>query len=273
MTKSKDTHSRMKGSTTSSQTNKKRSLQLSADKLRSDGRRTDQLRPIKMTPHCADYAEGSVLVEFGQTRVMCTASFEAKPPSWLIGSGRGWVTAEYGMLPRSTHQRIKREKASTSGRTQEISRLIGRSLRAGIDLSLLGERQIIVDCDVLNADGGTRTASVTGGFVALALACQKLLEVGEIKKNPLTHYVAAVSVGLVEDHFLLDLNFDEDSAISTDMNFVMTHQGHFVEVQGTAEEQAFTKDELFAMMGLAETGCQVLFQEQQKQIGDFFPIP
>lgn len=248
-------------------------LNLAPGQKRSDQRDANQLRPIKITPHYSDYAEGSVLVEFGNTRVLCTASFEAKPPPWLVGSGQGWVTAEYGMLPRSTHQRIKREKAAGSGRTQEISRLIGRSLRAAVDLQILGEKQIIVDCDVLNADGGTRTASVTGGFVALALACKKLMDVGEIKKNPLTHYVSAVSVGLAGTQGLLDLNFEEDSAISTDMNFVMTHKGHFVEVQGTAEDQAFTKEELLAMMSLAEKGCLELFQEQAKLVSEFFPIP
>lgn len=240
--------------------------------MRADGRLFDQLRDIKITPHVSEYAEGSALVEFGKTKVLCTATYEPKAPQWLVGTGAGWVTAEYGMLPRSTHTRIKRDKAMNSGRTQEISRLIGRSLRAAVDLKLLGERQIIVDCDVLNADGGTRTASVTGGFVALALALKKLADVSEIKANPLINYVSAISVGLHEGNILLDLNYDEDSAIGTDMNFVMTDKGQFVEVQGTAEHLPFTRDQLFKMMDTAEKGCKELFIHQAAIVGAIYQI-
>ncbi|WP_347359611.1 ribonuclease PH [Bdellovibrio sp.] len=240
--------------------------------MRADGRLFDQLRNIKITPNVSEYAEGSALVEFGRTKVLCTATYEAKAPSWLVGTGAGWVTAEYGMLPRSTHTRIKREKSMTGGRTQEISRLIGRSLRAAVDLKQLGEKQIIVDCDVLNADGGTRTASVTGGFVALALALKKLHAVSEIKSMPLTNYVSAISVGLHEGNILLDLNYDEDSAIGTDMNFVMTDKGQFVEVQGTAEHVPFTRDQLFKMMDVAEKGCRELFIHQAAVMGEIYKI-
>ncbi|MNK12101.1 Ribonuclease PH [compost metagenome] len=240
--------------------------------MRVDGRQFDQLRDIKITPHVSEYAEGSALVEFGKTRVLCTASYEPKAPSWLFGTGSGWVTAEYGMLPRSTHTRMKRDKAANSGRTQEISRLIGRSLRAAVDLKQLGEKQITVDCDVLNADGGTRTAAVTGGYVALALALKKLHAVSEIKALPITHYVSAISVGLHEGKILLDLNYDEDSAIGTDMNFVMTNAGHFVEVQGTAEHTPFSKDQLFKMMDVADKGCRELFIHQAAIVGEIIRL-
>lgn len=243
---------------------------------RHDSRLTNQLRNIKITPHVLDYAEGSVLVEFGKTRVLCSASYESKAPPWLSGSGAGWVTAEYGMLPRSTHTRIKREKSQTGGRTQEISRLVGRSLRSCVDLKALGEKQITIDCDVINADGGTRTAAVTGGFVALAFALKKLKDLSEIKTFPLKHYVSAISVGLHEQNDLvtplLDLNYEEDSEIGTDMNFVMTDKNDFIEIQGTAEEGTFTKQQLLEMMSLAEIGCQNLFIEQEKIIGSFFPL-
>ena len=239
--------------------------------MRTDGRKNHQLRPIKLTPNVSDYAEGSCLVEFGNTRVLCTASYEPKPPSWLQGSGQGWVSAEYGMLPRSTHTRMKRDKTATGGRTQEISRLIGRSLRAGLNMSAIGERQITVDCDVINADGGTRTAAVTGGFVALALACEKLLKVSEIKANPLTHYVAAISVGLSIPDLLLDLNYEEDSAIGTDMNVVMTDEGKFIEIQGTAEHQAFSHEQLNALVFLAQSGIEELFRHQAAVIGHLLP--
>lgn len=243
---------------------------------RRDSRTPDQLRKIKITPNILDYAEGSVMVEFGNTRVLCAASYEAKAPQWLAGTGSGWVTAEYGMLPRSTHTRIKREKSQSGGRTQEISRLIGRALRSCIDLKSLGEKQITIDCDVINADGGTRTAAVTGGFVALALALKKLNALSEIKTIPLKHYVAAISVGLYEENNvttpILDLNYEEDSEIGTDMNFVMTDKNDFVEIQGTAEEGTFTKQQLLDMMSLAEIGCGQLFKEQEKVIGSFFPL-
>lgn len=240
--------------------------------MRSDGRLFDQLRSVKITPNVSEYAEGSALVEFGKTKVLCTATYESKAPSWLMGTGAGWVTAEYGMLPRSTHTRIRRDKAANSGRTQEISRLIGRSLRAAVDLKQIGERQIVIDCDVLNADGGTRTASVTGGFVALALALKKLHAVSEIKTMPLINYVSAISVGLQNDNIFLDLNYDEDSAIGTDMNFVMTDKGHFVEVQGTAEHTPFTREQLNKMMEVAEKGCRELFIHQAAVMGEIYKI-
>jgi ribonuclease PH len=235
--------------------------------MRAQGRLPHQLRTVKITPHVSEYAEGSALVEFGRTRVLCTASYEAKAPQWLVGSGEGWITAEYGMLPRSTHQRMKRDKTLSGGRTQEISRLIGRSLRAAVDLKLLGEKQITIDCDVINADGGTRTASVTGGFVALALALKKLHGLSEIRNMPLVNYVAAISVGLQGSDVLLDLDYDEDSAIGTDMNFVMTDKGHFVEVQGTAEETPFTREQFNTMMDVAQKGCFELFKVQEEIVG------
>jgi len=244
--------------------------------LRSDKRAVNQLREIKITPNVTEYAEGSALVEFGKTKVLCTATFESKGPSWLQNTGAGWVTAEYGMLPRSTHTRIKREKSMTGGRTQEISRLIGRSLRSCVDLKALNEKQIIVDCDVLQADGGTRTASVTGGFVALALALKKLHALNEIKSLALKNYVSAISVGLHEHNGiftpLLDLNYDEDSDISTDMNFVMNNKNEFIEVQGTAEDGSFSRQHLFDLMTVAEGGCHELFQHQQKIVGAFFDL-
>lgn len=240
--------------------------------MRVDGRLFDQLRNIKITPNISEYAEGSALVEFGRTKVLCTATYEPKAPQWLMGTGGGWVTAEYGMLPRSTHTRMKRDKAANSGRTQEISRLLGRSLRAAVNLKQLGEKQIMVDCDVLNADGGTRTAAITGGYVALALALKKLVDVSEIKQNPLQAYVAAISVGLHEGKPLLDLNYDEDSSIGTDMNFVMTEQGHFVEVQGTAEQHPFSRQELNSMMDVAEKGCRELFIHQAAVMGEIYRL-
>lgn len=243
---------------------------------RSDKRSPQELRGIKITPHVSEYAEGSALVEFGKTRVLCTATYEPKAAAWLTGSGQGWVTAEYGMLPRSTHTRMKRDKTLNGGRSQEISRLIGRSLRSAVDLTVLNEKQIIVDCDVINADGGTRTAAITGGFVALALALKKLHMVSEIKRIGLKHYVSAISVGLYEHDGhkipLLDLNYEEDSEISTDMNFVMNHKNEFIEVQGTAEEGTFSKDQLFLMMTTAEMGCRELFKHQEQIIGNIFPL-
>jgi ribonuclease PH len=240
--------------------------------MRIDNRPLNQLRPIKITPSISEFAEGSALVEFGKTKVLCTASLEPAVPQWLKGSGSGWVTAEYGMLPRSTQTRVKRDKAASSGRTQEISRLIGRSLRAAVDTKLMGERQIVVDCDVIHADGGTRTAAITGGFVALALALKKLNDLCEIKELPLVQYIAAVSVGIKNQQIYLDLNYDEDVSISTDMNFVMTDKSQFIEVQGTAEHSPFSKSELLQMMDLAEKGCQDLFKIQSEIVGSFFPL-
>lgn len=240
--------------------------------MRANARKYHELRKIVLTPNISEYAEGSCLVEFGKTKVLCTASYEAQAPKWLQGTGKGWVTAEYGMLPRSTHTRIKRDKAMDSGRTQEISRLIGRSLRAAVDLKALGEKQITIDCDVLIADGGTRTASVTGGFVALALALQKLKAVSEIKSIPLINYVSAVSVGLHDGHAYVDLDYEEDSSIGTDMNFVMTNKGHFVEIQGTAENLPFTREQLIVLTEMAGNACQELFKKQAEIVGSFFKL-
>ncbi|MES2965753.1 MAG: ribonuclease PH [Bdellovibrionota bacterium] len=240
---------------------------------RFDGRTHDQIRQVKITPDITRYAEGSALIEMGQTQVLCTASVDAGVPKWLQGTEKGWVTAEYGMLPRSTHTRISREKASSSGRTQEISRLIARSLRAAVDLKALGERQITVDCDVLQADGGTRTAAITGGFVALALALGKLKTAGLIQTMPLKEYVAAISCGVSENGILLDLCYEEDVRVATDMNFVMTSSGRFVEVQGTAEAEPFTRAELLKLTEHAEKGCRDLMKAQATYVGAVFPLP
>lgn len=241
---------------------------------RADGRAFNQLRKLKITPGFTKHAEGSALIEMGETRVLCTASVEPTIPKWLQGGGKGWVTAEYGMLPRSTHTRISREKANSSGRSQEISRLIARSLRAAVDLKTLGERQITVDCDVLQADGGTRTAAITGGFVALTLAIAKLKLAGLIHAtaNPITQYVSAISVGLESGSPLLDLNYDEDSRIGTDMNIVMTADGKLVEVQGTAETTPFSKAELDQVLAVAGHGCRQLFQAQAEIVGSYAPL-
>ncbi len=245
---------------------------LSNSYQRKDQRKFNQLRKVNVTTKIVDYAEGSALIEFGNTRVLCTASVEAKTPPWISGTGQGWVTAEYGMLPRSTHQRIKREKSLTGGRTQEIARLIGRSLRASIDLKLLGEKQIIIDCDVINADGGTRTAAITGGFIALAMALDKMKKNNEIKTFPLKSYVSAISVGLDGQVPLLDLNYEEDSKIHTDMNFVLTNKLQFIEIQGTAEATPFTEEQLHLMMELSKKGCSELFEIQSHYLNEFFPL-
>ncbi len=233
--------------------------------LRSGGRAADQLRPVRITRGFTIHAEGSVLIEFGQTRVLCTASVEEKVPPHKRGSGEGWVTAEYGMLPRATHTRGDREaaKGKQSGRTQEIQRLIGRSLRSVFDLKALGERTIHLDCDVLQADGGTRTAAITGAFVAAQDAVDKLLAQGRIAATPIRGAVAAISVGIVEGAPLLDLEYTEDSACDTDMNVVMTGAGHYVEVQGTAEGVAFTRAEMNALLALADKGIRELVELQQ----------
>ena len=228
-------------------------------------RSPDALRPIRLTRGYTVHAEGSVLVEFGQTRVLCTASIEEKVPGHKKGSGEGWVTAEYGMLPRSTHTRSDREAArgKQSGRTQEIQRLIGRSLRAVFDLKALGERTLHLDCDVLQADGGTRTASITGAFVAAQDAVNLLLSQGKLSASPIRQAVAAVSVGMLDGLPLLDLEYTEDSSCDTDMNVVMTADGHFVEVQGTAEGVAFSRQEMNYLLDLAEKGIRELFEHQQ----------
>ena len=235
---------------------------------RSDARAPDQLRSVRITRGYTIHAEGSVLIEFGDTKVLCTASVEEKVPGHKKGSGEGWVTAEYGMLPRATHTRSDREAArgKQSGRTQEIQRLIGRSLRAVFDLRLLGERTIHLDCDVLQADGGTRTAAITGAFVAAQDAVNGLLAQGKLTQSPIRDHVAAISVGIVQGRPLLDLAYTEDSACDTDMNVVMTGAGHFVEVQGTAEGAAFSRLEMDALLALAEQGCRSLVALQKQSL-------
>jgi ribonuclease PH len=236
---------------------------------RPDGRRQDQLRDVKITRGWLDHAEGSVLVEFGATRVLCAATVSDELPRWRRGSGQGWLTAEYAMLPRSTNTRSDREsvKGRLGGRTQEISRLVGRSLRACVDYRALGENSIIIDCDVLQADGGTRTAAITGGYVALADAVAWLRDRKRCKGEPLVASVAAVSVGIVEGQPLLDLCYEEDVAAETDMNVVCTGDGRFVEVQGTAEREPFGRELLDELLGLAVTGCAELTKLQQAALG------
>ncbi|MGH9902395.1 MAG: ribonuclease PH [Pyrinomonadaceae bacterium] len=232
---------------------------------RSDGRRADELRDVRITPHFMPYAEGSALIEMGQTRVICTASLEERVPPFRRNTGLGWLTAEYAMLPRATNQRTPREtgRGGPSGRTHEIQRLIGRSLRAVVDLSLLGERTITLDCDVLQADGGTRTASITGAYVAFALACRHLRRAGKIARLPVTGEVAAVSVGIVEATPLLDLKYDEDSRAAVDMNVVCTGDGRFIELQGTAEGEPFSRAEMDELLALAQRGLERLFVAQR----------
>jgi ribonuclease PH len=232
--------------------------------MRLEGRAYDALRPVRMTPGYVIYPEGSVLIKVGKTHVLCNASVLEQVPPWLAGTGRGWVTAEYALLPRSTHTRTPRETTGLQGRTQEIRRLIGRSLRAAVDLSVLGERQVIVDCDVLQADGGTRTASVTGGYVALALALTRMIQSGILPASVLRTAVAAVSVGIVDGQPMLDLCYDEDRHAQVDLNVVMTAQGQFVEVQGTAEGAAFDRATLDSLLDLAALGITRLLQIQKK---------
>ena len=231
---------------------------------RPSKRAHDALRSFEIIPHFTKHAEGSCLVKSGDTHVLVTASVDERVPSFLRGTNQGWVTAEYGMLPRSTHSRMDREaaKGKQSGRTLEIQRLIGRALRAVVDLSALGERQIKIDCDVLQADGGTRTASITGAWVALAIAIESLMQKGLITTSPLTDQVAAISCGIYQGAPVLDLDYDEDSAAETDANFILTASGGMVEIQGTAEKTPFSRDELNALMDLAESGCKSLFQLQ-----------
>jgi ribonuclease PH len=233
--------------------------------MRPSGRNPDQLRTIKLTRHYIKHPEGAVLVEFGDTRVLCTATVEDKGPRWLKGSGKGWVTAEYGMLPRSTGQRMNREASQgrQGGRTMEIQRLIGRSLRAVVDLNALGERTITIDCDVIQADGGTRTASITGGYVALVDAVRYMQKQRMIAKNPIYGYVASVSVGIFQGTPVLDLDYAEDSNAETDMNVVMNDAGAFIEVQGTAEGHAFRMEELQSMLDLAKGGIADLIHHQR----------
>jgi ribonuclease PH len=233
--------------------------------VRPDGRAPDQLRPVEIIPNFTKWAEGSVLCSFGDTRVLCNATLEERVPPWMKDQGRGWVTGEYSMLPRSTDRRMQREsiQGKIGGRTHEISRLIGRSLRAGVDLELLGERTVTIDCDVLQADGGTRTAAVTGGWVAMALAIRRLMKQGTLRRDPLVHQVAAVSIGIVHGSVLLDLAFVEDQNADTDLNLVMNDASGIIEVQGTAEGVTFTKSELDAMLESGSRGIAQLFAHQK----------
>lgn len=236
--------------------------------VRTDGRAADELRPLKITSGYLPYAEGSVLIEMGQTRVVCSASVEDRVPPFLRNSGQGWITAEYSMLPRATQTRTPREvrRGGPSGRTHEIQRLIGRSLRAAANMKYLGERTITLDCDVLQADGGTRTAAITGAYVALALAANKLLKSGKIGSNVIINEVAAISVGIVNNTPLLDLKYDEDSTAEVDMNVVCTGDGRFIEVQGTAEREAFSREQMDGLLLLAEKGIQQLVSIQRETV-------
>ncbi len=236
--------------------------------MRPSGRAPDEMRAVSFERHYTCHAEGSVLVSFGNTRVLCTASVEERLPPWLKGKGQGWVTAEYGMLPRSTGSRMAREAArgKQGGRTVEIQRLIGRSLRAGIDLEALGERQITIDCDVIQADGGTRTASISGGWLALHDAVEKLLAEGKLEQSPLHGMIGSVSVGIFEGVPVLDLDYDEDSNAETDMNVVMNDGGQFIEVQGTAEGHAFRREELDQLLNLAVGGIETIHAAQREAI-------
>lgn len=236
--------------------------------MRPSQRQPDQLRTVQITRNFTRHAEGSVLIEMGDTRVLCTASVEENVPPFLRGKGQGWVTAEYGMLPRSTHTRSAREaaKGKQTGRTQEIQRLIGRSLRAVTDLKALGERQITLDCDVLQADGGTRCASITGAWIALYEACDKLVQAGKLPANPVKDHVAAISVGIFEGSPVLDLDYPEDSNCDTDMNVIMTGQGGIVEVQGTAEGEPFTREQMNVLMDLATLGIRQLVAAQKSAL-------
>ena len=238
--------------------------------MRPSQRQADQLRAVRITRNFTRHAEGSVLIEMGDTRVLCTASVEENVPPFLRGKGQGWVTAEYGMLPRSTHTRTSREaaKGKQTGRTQEIQRLIGRSLRAVTDLKALGERQITLDCDVLQADGGTRCASVTGAWVALYEACEKLVQAGKLPENPVLDHVAAVSVGIFQGTPVLDLDYPEDSGCDTDMNVVMTGSGGIVEVQGTAEGEPFTREQMNVLLDLATAGINRLITAQEGALAE-----
>jgi ribonuclease PH len=232
--------------------------------MRLDGRTWNEMRPVQMTPGFVKYPEGSVLIEIGETRVLCNATVKESVPPWRVGSGAGWITAEYALLPRSTQQRTRRETRGLGGRTQEIRRLIGRSLRAAADLQRLGERTVILDCDVIQADGGTRTAAITGGYVALALAMQHLSDQGAVSPDVLVTEVAAISLGLVGGQVLLDLCYEEDAAAEADFNLVMTGDGRLVEVQGTAEGSPFGRDRLDALLDLAEHGIGQLLALQRQ---------
>jgi ribonuclease PH len=239
---------------------------LTPAKVRGDGRAPDQMRPVIITPHFTKHAEGSALIDVGDTRVICTASVQEKVPPFLYKTGKGWVTAEYGMLPRATTERTEREasRGKQGGRTMEIQRLIGRSLRAAINAELLGERTVWIDCDVIQADGGTRTAAITGSFVALALALGRLYIDGMMSSWPISSFVAAVSVGVIGGTPLLDLNYEEDSKAGVDMNVVATDKGRFVEVQGTGESGTFSEEEMNALLALAKSGIAQLIEKQRE---------
>jgi ribonuclease PH len=237
--------------------------------MRSDKRTNDQLRPVTIQLNPNKYAEGSVWIEMGETKVLCTATVEERVPPFMKGQGKGWVTAEYSMLPRATQSRNQREaaKGKLTGRTMEIQRLIGRALRSVVDLQALGERTITLDCDVIQADGGTRTTSITGSFVALALAVHKLSGHHAYTKYPITDYLASVSVGVIGEQAMLDLNYEEDSKAKVDMNVVMTGTGKFVEIQGTGEDAPFSRQELDALLGLSESGIRALIAKQREALG------
>jgi ribonuclease PH len=239
---------------------------------RLDGREPQELRPVRIEPHYMKYTDGSCLIEHGDTKVICTASIDDRIPPWLKDSGSGWVTAEYGMLPGSCKKRTPRETLKVGGRTQEIQRIIGRSLRSVTDLTRFPERTIIVDCDVIQADGGTRTAAITGGYVALVLASHKMLSENKVKSMPIHDAVAAVSVGVVQGEEMLDLCYDEDSQASVDMNVVLTRRSDLVELQGTAEGAPFSRERLLRLLDLAEAGAKTLFEAQQGALGDAYPV-
>ncbi|CAM4360571.1 ribonuclease PH [Paenibacillus tarimensis] len=238
--------------------------------MRTDKRQSDELRPVTIQLNVNKYAEGSVLIEMGETKVLCTATVEEKVPQFMKGQGKGWINAEYSMLPRATQTRNQRESArgKLTGRTMEIQRLIGRALRSVVDLQALGERTITLDCDVIQADGGTRTTSITGAFVALSLAVHKLAQQHNFARYPITDYLASVSVGVIKEEALLDLNYEEDSQAKVDMNVVMTGAGKFVEIQGTGEEAPFSRDELDMLLMLGETGIRELVGKQREVLGD-----
>ena len=232
--------------------------------IRPDGRKYDELRPISITPNFVSYPEGSVLITWGETRVLCNLTVQEGVPNWLAGKGQGWITAEYALLPRSTHTRTPRETKGLRGRTQEIRRLIGRSLRKAVDLEKIGERTLLLDCDVIQADGGTRVASVTGGYLALALGLKPLIQSGEIPLDALSFHIAAVSVGMIQGQPILDLNYVEDSQADVDFNIVMTSESRIVEVQGTAEGNPFSRSDLDQMLTLAETGIHQIIALQKE---------
>lgn len=235
--------------------------------MRQDNRQNDELRKVEIIPHFNLYAEGSCLIKSGNTHVICTASVEDKVPAWLKGQDKGWITAEYAMLPRATLTRTSRETLKPSGRSQEIKRLIGRALRAGVDLTKMPEISLIIDCDVIQADGGTRTASVTGGFVALYLALESLVKSGKLPENPIREFVAAVSCGIHNGQAILDEDYEEDSHAQADTNFVFTESGRIVEIQGTAEEEPFDNEQFLSLMKLAQKGVAELIQKQKIALG------